>query len=212
MRGAWFSRAGMRLLAVSVLSCAVLAVAAPRTARADWDYHKHHDMQDVQWVNHFDLLSGDPTVTFTASPSTTSGVGGGLTGLVITSNTVGNTDSLNGDKVVQMALELQPSTTIFGVRLCYELSDPGSTGSYIDEIRLAQIQNPPSTALVLLDDATPQDANGATCVNSALASPPIESKNGSVLLSLRIQTGHTSDKIVVRALGLLVKPQHLGPF
>ena len=48
-----------------------------------------------------------------------------------------------------MALELPKHTRIDGVRLCYELNT-GST-SYIDDIRLAQIQNPPSSALVLLE-------------------------------------------------------------
>jgi hypothetical protein len=201
---AWTSRAGTRLLVGPVLACAVLAFAAPRIARADGEHHRH---LNVQWVNHFDLLSGDPSVTTTSSLSTNSGVGSGLTGLVISSSTTGDTDSFGGNKVVQMALELHQKTTIFGVRLCYELSNPGPSGSFIDQIRLAQIQDPPSSALVLLDDATAQDASGPTCVNGALASPPIQSKDGSVLLSLRIQTGNTSDKIVVRALGLLVKPQ-----
>ncbi len=204
MRGAWFSRAGVRVFAGSVLACAALTLATPRAARADGEHHRH---LNVQWVNHFDLLSGDPTVTFTAAPSTNSGVGTGLTGLVITSNTLGDTDSVGGNKVVQMALELPQKTSIFGVRLCYELSDPGSSGSFVDQIRLAQVQDPPSTATVLLDDATAQDASGPTCVNSALASPAIQSKNGSVLLSLRIETGNVNDLIVVRALGLLVKPQ-----
>ncbi|HZO80690.1 MAG TPA: hypothetical protein VFB33_03265 [Candidatus Binataceae bacterium] len=204
MNGAWSRHAGVRLFAGSLVAYALLALAAPRAARADGE---HHRRLNVQWVNHFDLLPGDPSVTSTSALSTSSGVGSGLTGLVITSSTLGDTDSFNGNKVVQMALELQQKTTIFGVHLCYELSDPGPNGSFIDQIRLAQVQDPPSTALVLLDDPTQQDASGPTCVDSALASPPIQSKNGSVLLSLRIQTGNTADKIVVRALGLLVKPQ-----
>jgi hypothetical protein len=153
------------------------------------------------------LLSGDPTVTTTSSFSTNSGVGGGLTALVITSSTTGDLDSFNGNKVVQMALELQPKTRLVGVRLCYELSDPGPTGSFIDQIRLAQIQDPPATALVMLDDATAQNASGPTCVNSALVSPPIRAKNGSVLLSLRVNFSNTSDLIAVRAVGLLVNPE-----
>ena len=127
--------------------------------------------------------------------------------LVISSSTTGDVDSFGGNKVVQMALELQPMTRIVGVRICYELSDPGPSGSYIDQIRLAQIQNPPSTALVMLDDATVQDAAGPTCVNSAFASPPIEAKNGSVLLSLRVNFSNAANLIAVRAVGLLVNPE-----
>jgi hypothetical protein len=43
-----------------------------------------------------------------------------------------------------------------------------------------------STALMLLDDTTPQDVSAPTCVDSALASPPIHSMNDAMQLSLRI--------------------------
>ncbi|MGH7840107.1 MAG: hypothetical protein ACRETH_00525 [Steroidobacteraceae bacterium] len=160
----------------------------------------------VQWVNHFDLQSGDPSVTQTSSLSTNSGVGGGLTGLVITSTTPGNVDSFGGDKVVQMALQLQPQTRISRVVVCYELT---SANSFIDQIRLAQVQNPPAVALVRLDDATPLTNVGPVCVASVGTS--IKPSNGSVLLSLRVNFaagaagGPPTDKIVVRALGLLVQ-------
>jgi hypothetical protein len=196
-------------LAALTLACVAVGLAAPRAVLADGSQEKgeSHKHLGIQWVNHFDLLSGDPTVTTTSSLSTSSGVGGGLTALVITSSTTGDTDSFNGNKVVQMALELPQKTRIMGVRLCYELSNPGTTGSFIDQVRLAQIQDPPATALVLLDDPTAQNASGPTCVNSALVSSPIRSSKGSVLLSLRVFFANTADKIAVRAVGLLVKPQ-----
>lgn len=199
-------------LAALTFACVAIGLTAPRAALADSGHgggkgHEGKGEMRVQWVNHFDLLSGDPSVTTTSSLSTNSGVGGGLTGLVITSSTTGDVDSFNGNKVVQMALELSPKTRIVGVRLCYELSDPGPNGSYVDQIRLAQIQDPPASALVLLDDATAQNASGPTCVNSALASPPIRAKDGSVLLSLQVNFSSTADLIAVRAVGLLVNPQ-----
>lgn len=196
-------------LAALTLACVAVGLAAPRAALADGSQGKgeSHRHLGIQWVNHFDLLSGDPTVTTTSSLSTSSGVGGDLTALVITSSTTGDTDSFNGNKVVQMALELPQKTRIMGVRLCYELSNPGPNGSFIDQVRLAQIQDPPATAAVLLDDATAQNASGPTCVNSALVSSPIRSDKGSVLLSLRVFFANTADKIAVRAVGLLVKPQ-----
>jgi len=190
-----------------VIACLAVSLAAPGLSWAHGSKsHEGRGEARVQWVNHFDLLSGDPSVTTTSSSSTNSGVGGGLTALVIGSSTTGDVDSFHGNKVVQMALELQPKTRIVGVRLCYELTDPGTSGSYVDQIRLAQIQNPPSTAVVLLDDATAQNASGPTCVDSALASPPINAKDGSVLLSLRVNFGSTSDLIAIRAVGLLVNP------
>jgi hypothetical protein len=45
-------------------------------------------------------------------------------------------------------------------------------------------------------------------VNSALASPPIRSNRGSVLLSLRVNFSNTADLIAVRAVGLLVNPEN----
>jgi hypothetical protein len=195
------------LSATLTLACMAIGLSAPRPALAGHGGAEGKGEARVQWVNHFDLLSGDPSVTTTSSLSTNSGVGSGLTALVITSSTTGDVDSFGGNKVVQMALELHPKTRIVGVRVCYELSDPGPSGSFIDQIRLAQIQNPPSTALVLLDDATAQNASGPTCVNSALVSPPIRAKNGSVLLSLRVNFSNVADEIAVRAVGLLVNPE-----
>ena len=151
----------------------------------------------IMWVNHFDLLPGDPSVVSTSANSTSSGVGGGLTGLVITSTTVGEIDSFGGNKVVHMALDLPKKTKIKRVRVCYELS---SKSSFISQIRLAQVQNPPSSALVLLDDGTDLVDPGPTCVDSAPTT--VRSQNGSVLLSLRVNFGSIDDKIVVRAIGL----------
>jgi hypothetical protein len=195
-------------LTALTFACVAIGLAAPHPALARGGHSGEGKGETrVQWVNHFDLLSGDPTVTTTSSLSTSSGVGGGLTALVIGSSTPGDLDSVGGNKVVQMALELSPKARIVGVRLCYELSDPGPSGSFIEQIRLAQIQDPPATALVLLDDATAQNASGPTCVNSALVSPPIRAKDGSVLLSLRVNFSNTADLIAVRAVGLLVNPE-----
>jgi hypothetical protein len=128
--------------------------------------------------------------------------------LVITSSTTGDIDSNNEDKFVSMALVTPKQTKIKGVRLCYELSDPGANGSFIDDIRLAQFNNTDaSTATVLLDDATHQDASGPTCVTSTLTGAPpfIAARKGTIVLSLRVDFANTRDQIVVRALGLLVK-------
>ena len=150
------------------------------------------------WVNHFSLLPGDPTVVSTSANSATSGVGSGLTGLVIMSSTTGEVDSFGGNKEVHMALNLPRNTIIKGVRVCYELT---SSSSFISQITLAQVEDPPSFALVLLDDGTDRTALGPICVDSA--STNIASADGAVLLSLRVNFGNTSDKIVIRALGLL---------
>src|ERR1043166_7423415 len=146
----------------------------------------------VMWVNHFDLLPGDPSVTTTFN-AVNSGVGGGLTGLVIQSSTTGENAQGGGNKVVHMGLQVPPGYSIRGVRVCYELSNKRS---FISQIRLAQIQNPPQTASVILDDGTDQTNPGPICVDSAATN--IDPSLGEVLLSLRVNFGNTSDKICVR--------------
>ncbi len=154
---------------------------------------------EVLWLNHFDLLPGGAEVT-TSFQSTSSGVGGGLTGLVIQSTTLGDVFSSGGNKVVHMgATEVPPGFDVTGVRVCYELT---SSASFITQIRLAQVQDPPSTALVLLDDGTDLTAVGPVCVNSGAPFAVIDPGVGALLISLRVNFGSTSDKIVVRALGL----------
>ncbi|CAG0995400.1 hypothetical protein BURK1_02504 [Burkholderiales bacterium] len=153
----------------------------------------------VGWVNHFALLPGGAEVTTTAD-STSSGIGGGLTGLVIHSSTIGETFADGGNKVVHMALDLPKNTIVTGVRVCYELTD---TATHISQIRLAQVQDPPSSAIVKLDDGTDLVDPGPVCVDSAPTF--IKSADGSLLLSLRVNFADTEDAIVVRALGLRVK-------
>lgn len=151
------------------------------------------------WVNHFDLLPGDASVT-TSFNAVSSGVGGGLTGLVIRSSTTGEIAQNGGNKVVHMGLQVPPGYLIGGVRVCYELSN---TRSFISQIRLAQVQTPPQTAVVKLDDATDQTNQGPICVDSAPTT--VDPGLGEVLLSLRVNFGDTSDKIAVRAVALHLK-------
>ena len=66
------------------------------------------------------------------------------------------------------------------------------------------MQNPPASASVLLDNGTDLNNPGPVCVNSAPTS--INLSPGALLLSLRVNFGSTSDKIVVRGLGLILSP------
>ena len=154
----------------------------------------------VMWVNHFDLLPGDPSVT-TSFNAISSGVGGGLTGLVIRSSTTGEVGQGGGNKVVHMGLQVPPGFLIKGVRVCYELSNKRS---FISQIRLAQVKNPPASAGVILDDPTDLTNPGPICVDSAPTS--VDPSVGEVLISLRVNFKDTSDRIVVRALGLHLSP------
>ena len=153
----------------------------------------------IMWIDHLDLLPGDPSV-ITSFNAINSGVGGGLSGLIIESNTTGDTAPGGGNKVVETALEVPPGFLIKGVRVCYELSN---SRSFITQIRLAQVQNPPSTAVVLLDDGTNLTNSGPICVDSA--STTVDPAAGAVLLSLRLNFGNTSDRIVIRGIALHLK-------
>jgi hypothetical protein len=151
----------------------------------------------VMWIDHLSLLAGDPSVQVSFN-AISSGVGSGLSGLVIQSTTIGDTGASGGNKIVWTALEVPPGFKVTGVRVCYENSN---RRTFIDQVRLAQVQNPPSSALVLLDDPTHLNHAGPICVDSASASP-IDPQAGALLLDLRVNFENTADKIVVRGLGL----------
>ncbi len=100
---------------------------------------------------------------------------------------------------METAVEGPPTLKITGVRVCFEYSN---NRSYITQIRLAQVQDPPSSALVILDDGTNHTESGPVCVDSQPTS--VDPAKGPVLLSLRLNFGNTSDTIVIRGLGLHV--------
>ena len=196
-----FKTALLALAATMILSA--LSSRVVMASEGDDDHHhRGKGKAQVLWLDHFALLPGASDITTTFN-STSSGVGGGLTGLVITSATTGDTFPDGGNKVVQMAAEVPPDLRVTGVRICYELTN---TNTFIEQVRLAQVQDPPATALVLLDELEPAPAStGPVCVNtSTVLSPPINPQKGALLLDLRINVGDTSQKIVVRGLALLV--------
>jgi len=160
----------------------------------------------VMWTNHLDFLPGDPSVT-TSFNAVNSGVGGGLSGLIIGSTTTGEDATGGGNKVVEKGLQVPPGFLISGVRVCYELSN---SRSFISQIRLAQVQEPPATVSVLLDDATDLTNAGPVCVDSEEVS--IDPTLGAVRLSFRVNYGDVTDRIVLRAVGLNLLIDPNGPF
>jgi len=157
--------------------------------------------QELMWIDHFSLLPGDPSVTTTFN-AVNSGVGGGLTALVVHSSTTGENAQGGGNKVVQTALEVPPHFDIVGVRICYELT---SKRTHISQVRIAQVQNPPATASVLLDDPTNHTNPGPLCVD--VKSPKIDPRKGALLFSLRVNFGNTSDRIAIRGVALHLAPR-----
>ena len=85
---------------------------------------------EPMWLNHLDFLPGDPSVQ-TSFHAVNSGVGGGLSGLIINSNSTGEVADGGGNKVVQKGVPVPPVFTITGVRVCYEVEnvdDPDNLG------------------------------------------------------------------------------------
>lgn len=156
---------------------------------------------EVMWINHLSLVPGDATVK-TSSDAVNSGVGGGLSALVVRSTTTGETSKGGGNKVVHTALEVPPRYVIVGIRVCYELTN---TRSHLSQVRLAQVQDPPATASVLLDDGTDRTPVGPVCFD--VAAPSIDPAKGPLLFSLRVNFGSTSDRIAIRGIGLRLTPK-----
>lgn len=156
---------------------------------------------ELLWLDHFDLLPGDASVT-TSSNAVSSGVGGGLTGLVVESSTLGEEADGGGNKVVHAAVQVPPGYRVIGVRVGYELTD---ARSFISQIRLAQVQKPPSSAVVLLDDGTDLTSPGPVYMDSQPTS--IDPAGGPLLLSLRVSFGDTTDRIAIRGLALRILPK-----
>ncbi len=152
--------------------------------------------KEIMWVNHLDLLPGDSSV-LTSFTSLRSIVGDSLSGLDIKSTTTGDIGIPGGNKVVAMGTPTSPGYTITGVRVCYQLSN---SRSFITQISLDQLQEPPATALAMLDDGANLTDVGPVCVDSAPAS--VDPEEGAVRLSFRLNFGDVSDAIVIRGVGL----------
>lgn len=147
----------------------------------------------LTWLNHLDLLPGDPSVTTSHDAIQSHG-------LIVTSSTTGEIAQGGGNKTATLAVHTVPGYLITGVRVCYQLSNPRT---FISQIRLAQTQHPPDTQLVLLDDGTNHTDPGPRCVNSIRTS--IDPANGAVTLDLRVNFGNTADRINILAVGLLLR-------
>ncbi len=151
------------------------------------------DGQTTMWINHLDLRTADATLQMSVS----SGAQFVSDSLIIGSTSVGD------KKWVVKALEVPPGYNVTGVLFCYQLSTPKS---FISQIRLGQLQDPPVNWLVLHDDATGWTSAKPVCEKSAIGSgPSIDSWKRTVTLSLRLNFNNTNDKIAIIALGLLLK-------
>ena len=100
-----------------------------------------------------------------------------------------------------MGASVPPGLAVKGVRVCYELTDPRS---FITQVRLSQVQNPPSSAIIRLDDPTDLQSSTPECTDSAATN--IDPAAGALLLDLVVSFGDTDDKIAVRGIALKLAP------
>jgi hypothetical protein len=103
-----------------------------------------------------------------------------------------------------MVIDLAPQPAginIKGIKVCYEST---STLSFISQIRISEVQNPPSTALVRLDDGTDLSSVGPLCVDSRAVNFPIPTTKGPLLLNIKFNFGTTKDAVVIRGLGVIL--------
>jgi hypothetical protein len=119
-----------------------------------------------------------------------------LFGISFTSAASGDTQWVETDAPVP------PGFLVTGVRLCYELA---SSRSFISQIRLAQVNDPPVNATVRLDDGTDLRAVGPVCTDSTRTSAPIDPQRGALLFSLRGSFAVPGDWIRVIAAGLVLE-------
>ena len=160
--------------------------------------------QPILWLNHLDFLEGDSSV-FVDFESVD--CLGGLSGLAITSSTLGENGASGGNKVVEKGIPVPPDFKINGVRVCYENS---SAASFISQIRLCQLGSPPGFCYVQLDDGTDLTDPGPACVNSSTPfdgaidpNPDDPDLEGALRLSLRVNFGNLGDTICLRGVGLI---------
>ena len=178
----------------------VLSKATKKSVRNNTKATKKPDSTHsiIMWINHLDFLPGDKSVR-TSFNGNSSGPGPlSLSGLMITSITNGE-EGFRGKKTVEKGLEVPPGYKIKGVRICYELTD---SRSFISQITLAQLMNPPAGTIVKMDDSTHLTSKGPICIDSQQTNVDVDPSDGAVRLSLRVNFGDTNHKIVVIGVGL----------
>jgi len=143
----------------------------------------------IMWINHLDLAFNNGTIPLFSA------FGGGFpNGLLI---------QMLGDTTAETGLEVPPGFLIAGVRVCYgPHPNTDLPEGIINSIRLVQLNDPPNSASVLMNDQTVQPP-GPICVDSIPTS--VDPRRGAVRLDLGMQLpvdGRGQPHLVIYALGL----------
>ena len=151
--------------------------------------------ESLLWVDPLGLKPGSPNVEASLDPLEAGG-GLGASGVVI--------KALEGEgpRRVEMGLSVPPGLLVKGVRLCYEVS---SEAFSIDEVRILQLQDPPTSDALVFQDETDLTSAEAVCVDTAEAEELIDPTAGSLRLQLILtgpETVSPEDCIIIHGLGI----------
>jgi len=150
--------------------------------------------ETVQWINHLEFLPGDSEIM--------TAFNAGLGGLEVTA-------TATGENFIEQGVQVSTGYLVTGVRVCYALD---SATSFINQISLAQLQDPPGSSLVLLDDMADQTDMGPVCVNSAPPFvDPIDPSQGALSLRLGVDFTDVNNNVVILGVGLLTVPDPNSP-
>jgi hypothetical protein len=166
-------------------------LAKAREAAGDLVERMKEMSEELVWINHLRL-----TPVGTGLMATYDAVGTGLSGLVISPRTAG--PLLKGQGyLLETALEVPPGYFLRGVRIGMESS---SRDCYLNLIRLAQVNDPPDSAVLLGEDERAHRAVGARSVDSEDLS--VDPRRGPVLLTLGFGFEDPGGWVVVRSVGM----------
>jgi hypothetical protein len=147
--------------------------------------------EELVWINHLRLAP-----VGTGLMATYDAVGTGLSGLVVSPRTTGPLAKGQG-YLLETALEVPPGFFLRGVRVGLESS---SRDCFLSLIRLAQVNDPPDSAVLLGEDERAHRAVGAQSVDSEDVS--VDPRRGPVLLTFGFGFEDPGGWVVVRSLGM----------
>lgn len=147
--------------------------------------------EELVWINHLRL-----TPVGTGLMVSYDAVGTGLSGLVVSPRTAA--PLLKGQGyLLETALEVPPGFFLRGVRVGVEASNQEC---FLGLIRLAQVNDPPDSAVLLGEDERPHRAVGPLSIDSEDVS--VDPRRGPVLLTLGFGFDDPGGWVVVRSLGM----------
>jgi hypothetical protein len=148
----------------------------------------------IQWLDHLHMLpanSDDLTIKYNGIQQR---------GIIVTSNSLGNVFPTGGHKSIDLAYGLEPEQLVNGVVVCYKTDN---SRTFIGQIRLSQMSTAePNVTFVREDLGVTLDSTSPVC--EEFETVDIDPSAGTLFISLRLDVGDTSDRVIVYGLGVRV--------